>query len=50
MIHICQEQKWCDCRQDADEPNESCFIHGAGKYPPRCEICGRFMQRKEKKR
>lgn len=28
------------------EPDEECPIHGAGEWPPRCCICGRFLKRK----
>lgn len=46
--HICKESNSCICDLLALEPSESCPVHGVGKFPPRCEICGRFMKYKEK--
>jgi hypothetical protein len=37
----------CACSIQALEPKETCPIHGSGDWPPRCEICGKFMKRKE---
>ena len=45
--HICVEKDYCICDQLADEPNEHCPIHGYGTFPPRCDICGRFMKWKK---
>jgi len=45
--HICHEGKTCTCSSYALEPNEECPEHGAGLYPKRCEICGRFLKREE---
>lgn len=42
--HECRENKTCTCYLLADEPNEDCPVHGSGLWPPRCEICGRFMK------
>lgn len=42
--HICQRNKTCICSQLKLEPDEQCPIHGYGEWPPRCEICGRFMK------
>jgi hypothetical protein len=47
MSHYCEESKTCTCSMLADEPNETCPAHGAGSWPPRCGICGRFMSWKE---
>lgn len=41
--HTCQRPRTCSCSITADEPNESCPIHGAGEWPPRCQTCGRLM-------
>ena len=41
--HICKEIDYCTCDSMALEPNEQCIKHGAGPWPPRCMICGRFM-------
>jgi len=45
--HECRESQTCTCYQLALEPDESCPQHGAGEWPPRCEVCGRFIKRKE---
>jgi hypothetical protein len=45
--HECEEIDYCTCDTMADEPNERCPLHGAGVWPPRCIICGRFMKRKD---
>lgn len=42
--HICRESKTCKCYSLALEPDEKCPIHCYGEWPPRCEICGRFMK------
>ncbi len=42
--HTCKESKTCICWLLADEPDESCPVHGWGTYPPRCEVCGGFMK------
>jgi hypothetical protein len=44
--HKCREGKTCKCSSSALEPKENCPIHGYGEYPPRCEICGKFIKRK----
>jgi hypothetical protein len=43
--HECRRSSTCCCSMSALEPDESCPIHGAGEWPPRCEICGKFMRR-----
>lgn len=43
--HVCQESKTCCCSVVGIEPDEECPMHGAGPWPPRCDICGRFMKR-----
>ena len=43
--HICRENKSCACSVLADEPSENCPIHYGLQWPPRCEVCGRFMER-----
>jgi hypothetical protein len=48
--HICEESRTCQCYALADEPNEKCPVHGCGEWPPRCEICGRFMKRRNDER
>jgi len=45
--HICKEPHTCSCSIQALEPDEECYVHGLGGWPPRCEICGRFMKRKK---
>lgn len=47
MKHICQESTTCSCYLLGDEPNESCPIHGAGEWPPRCYHCGQFIKRED---
>lgn len=42
MEHICKESKTC-CYSLALEPAENCPQHGAGEWPPRCGICGKFL-------
>lgn len=42
--HECRESTVCQCRMDADEPDERCPVHGAGMYPPKCAVCGRYMR------
>lgn len=44
--HVCHESRTCTCSIIADEPDESCPVHGAGEYPPRCCVCGCFVARK----
>ena len=44
--HDCRESTTCCCYLLADEPDEECPVHGGGTWPPRCEVCGRFMKRK----
>lgn len=44
MKHICAEGHTCVCSQLADTPDETCPVHGAGIWPPRCESCGRFLK------
>lgn len=41
--HECRESRTCTCYKLALEPDDSCPVHGAGPWPPRCEICGRFL-------
>lgn len=42
--HICRAGHTCKCYALASEPNQHCPIHGDGYWPPRCEICGRFIK------
>lgn len=42
--HKCRESETCMCGLLAYEPNDRCPIHGCGEWPPRCEVCGRFMK------
>jgi hypothetical protein len=49
MLHKCQVSKTCKCYLLASEPNEKCPIHGAGDWPPRCEICGQYMNQNPQK-
>lgn len=44
--HVCRESKTCCCYPLADEPDDDCPVHAGGPWPPRCEICGRFIKRK----
>ena len=41
--HKCQEGITCRCSSTACEPNDDCPLHGY-PFPPRCEICGRYMK------
>jgi hypothetical protein len=41
--HICKEIAICTCYLLATEPDEKCYFHGSGPWPPRCSICGRFL-------
>jgi hypothetical protein len=43
--HICRKSNTRGCYQLATEPDEECPVHGAGEWPPRCEVCGRFVKR-----
>lgn len=43
--HVCRPSKTCMCRPTADEPNESCPVHGWDDYPQKCATCGRFCKR-----
>jgi hypothetical protein len=43
MKHEHRLGRTCVCSVQALEPDESCPIHGAGEWPPRCEECGCFM-------
>ena len=46
--HVCQENTTCTCSVDAVEPDSKCPVHsGYREWPPRCEICGKFMKIKE---
>lgn len=42
--HECRESRTCCCSQQATEPDWNCPIHGDGEWPPRCEVCGKFMR------
>lgn len=42
--HQCQRSTTCSCNIQDMEPNEKCPIHGYGEFPPRCEICGKFVK------
>lgn len=42
--HVCKESTTCTCYMLADEPSEDCPQHGGGTFPPRCELCGKFMK------
>lgn len=44
MKHECRESHTCCCSMQAVEPDEDCPIHGCGPWPPKCEICGRFLR------
>ncbi len=44
MDHKCIESNICTCNTLADSPNEDCPVHMDGTWPPRCCICGRFME------
>jgi hypothetical protein len=43
MKHKCQEGRSCCCSITALEPDDDCPLHGY-PFPPRCEICGRYMK------
>lgn len=45
--HTCKKSTMCTCSSLGLEPDESCPVHGAGEFPPRCEICGKYMPYKE---
>lgn len=42
--HVCRESRSCVCSIQALEPDEECPVHGVGEWPPRCDVCGRFMK------
>lgn len=42
--HECKRPSTCCCNTAGTEPSEDCPIHGCGEWPPRCEICGKFMR------
>ena len=42
--HQCRRSRTCCCSSQALEPDDECPIHGAGEWPPRCCVCGRFMK------
>jgi len=37
--------QYCEEEVKENEPDEECPVHSAGPWPPRCEVCGRFMKR-----
>ncbi len=42
--HVCHENHdYCACDGWGLEPNEDCFKHGSGPWPPRCDVCGRLL-------
>jgi hypothetical protein len=43
--HKCIESRSCTCSVIGIEPADDCPVHSSGGWPPRCEICGRFMKR-----
>ena len=45
--HVCQEGATCTCSSQSLDPNEECPVHGAGLYPKRCYICGKFLKQPE---
>lgn len=45
--HICQRPTGCSCSSQGLEPDKDCPVHSGGEWPPRCEICGRFMKWKK---
>ncbi len=47
--HRCRETRTCCCYGLADEPSPDCPIHAMGSWPPRCEVCGRFIGWREEK-
>lgn len=42
--HECRRPDTCVCDVQALEPYEFCPVHGSGEWPPRCKICGQFME------
>lgn len=42
-MHPCRESRTCCCSISGLEPNERCPVHGCGEWPPRCELCGKFL-------
>lgn len=46
LSHECRESNLCCCSSTALEPKDNCPVHSSGPWPPRCEICGRFMKRR----
>lgn len=42
--HDCKRSTTCACNLQDMEPNEKCPVHGYGEFPPRCEVCGKFMK------
>jgi hypothetical protein len=43
IAHECRESKSCCCSSWALESNEDCPVHSGGPWPPRCEVCGKFL-------
>jgi len=43
MNHECQPSRTCRCSIQSLDPKEDCAVHGSGEWPPRCEVCGRFL-------
>ena len=41
--HVCHEPTECTCCTSALEPDDNCPKHGSGPWPPRCNVCGKFL-------
>ncbi len=45
--HPCRESTTCCCYGAVDDPSPDCPVHSMGSWPPRCEVCGRFLRWKD---
>jgi hypothetical protein len=43
-VHKHRRPTTCNCSIEALEPKDTCPIHGAGDWPPRCEECGQLLK------
>ena len=43
--HVCAEDDLCSCEVTMVEPDRYCPQHGGERrWPPRCVVCGRFVE------
>jgi hypothetical protein len=41
--HTCHRSMDCICSISALEPADQCPQHGGGSWPPRCDVCQRYL-------